>query len=192
MMQRSGGFRYGEATGLQILELPYGNGSLSMLVFLPRQVDGVSALEDQLTVEKLQRWRSCLRYQEEVQVALPKFKSNAQFEISTTLRTMGIESAFDADAADFSGISDRRDVFLAAVLHRARVEVDKTGTEAAAATGISWAAAIDPGEEPQAPPVFWADAESVTVILAWVAGLAGNRENRIAWQTPDGSSVATR
>ena len=163
MMQRSGGFRYGEATGLQILELPYGNGSLSMLVFLPRQVDGVSALEEQLTVEKLQRWRSCLRYQEEVQVALPKFKSNAQFEISTTLRTMGIESAFDADAADFSGISDRRDVFLAAVLHRAFVEVDEAGTEAAA-TGISWAAAIDPGEEPQAPPVFRADHPFLFVI----------------------------
>ena len=112
IMHRRDEFRFGVVDDLQILELPYGDGSLSMIVLLPNEVDGLADLEARLTLENLQQWMASLKLEEQVKVYLPRFTTTSQFEMSSTLRTMGMVSAFDDGAADFSGMTPDRDLFI--------------------------------------------------------------------------------
>ena len=152
-MNGSERYGYGEFDDLQVLELPYGDGSLSMLVLLPKEIDGLARLEAKLTFQNLQQWTTNLRNRE-VKFALPKFKTTSQFQMNETLKLMGMISAFDAKQADFSGMTGGRNLFISAVIHKAFVDVNEEGTEAAAATGIlmELASAV-----PIEPPVFRAD-----------------------------------
>ena len=164
MMHRSGAFRYGTGDDLQILELPYGDGSLSMVVLLPKEVDGLADLEAKLTIQNLQRWMTSVKHEDEVKVYLPTFKTTSQFQMADTLKAMGMELAFDANAADFSGMTGGRDLFISAVIHKAFVDVNEEGTEAAAATGVVMMPTAAPIEEPKEPPVFRADHPFVFMI----------------------------
>lgn len=162
LMHRFAEYRYGEADNLQILELPYGDGSLSMLVLLPEKGDGLADVEAKLTFQNLQQWVGSLS-KRDVKVYVPKFKTTSQFELGDTLKALGMNTAFDPNTADFSGMTGGRDLFISAVIHKAFVDVNEEGTEAAAATGIILAptsAAPDPTE----PPVFRADHPFVFMI----------------------------
>jgi serpin B len=162
MMNNSARFRYGEVGNLQILELPYGDGSLSMLVLLPKKVDGLADLEAKLTFENLQQWIGSLS-KREVKVALPKFKTTSQFKMNDILKSMGMNTAFDPSTADFSGMDGGgTGLFISAVFHKAFVDVNEEGTEAAAATGVmvELASAAVPTE----PPVFRADHPFIFMI----------------------------
>ena len=135
MMRRSGGFAHLDADAFQALELPYHGGSVAMDVFLPRKVDGLDEFEKGLTPEKLARWLTELR-RESVHVFLPKFRLTSSFALNHALTTMGMSLAFSR-GADFTGMSDRgKELFLSAVVHKAYVDVNEEGTEAAAATGV--------------------------------------------------------
>ena len=133
MMRQKARFGYRETDDLQVLELPYVGGDLSMLVLLPRERDGLPALEAALTVENLALWTQRL-HATEVQVLLPRFKLSGEFDLGETLKAMGMVDAFDA--ADFSGMTGQRDLFISAVVHKAFVDVNEEGTEAAAATAV--------------------------------------------------------
>lgn len=152
MMQQQAMFAYGTADGLQILELPYLRRNLSMLVFLPNEVDGLAGVEKGLSLETLKAWTSGLTVQT-VKVFLPKFKISAGFRLDKTLESMGMSQAFSRDA-DFSGMTGRHNVFFSAVIHKAFVNVKESGTEAAAATGIMMAMAAP---RPQKIQTFRAD-----------------------------------
>lgn len=119
---------------LQILELPYVDEALSMVILLPKATDGIQRMESELTVENLSAWLDGLRKQE-VKVTIPKFKMTSKFSLQQVLAKMGMTDAF-SDAADFSGMTGRRDLFISAVIHQAYVDVNEEGTEAAAATGV--------------------------------------------------------
>ena len=164
MMHRWDEFRYGAIDDLQILELPYGDGSLSMIVLLPKEIDGLADLEAELTFRNLQRWTASLKHEDEVKVYLPKFKTTSQFEMSDTLKAMGMKSAFDANAADFSGMTGDRDLYISAVIHKAFVDVNEEGTEAAAATAVIMSPRSARIQEPTEPPVFRADHPFVFMI----------------------------
>ncbi len=133
LMNLTADFNYAEAPGLQLLELPYAGGGLSMVVLLPTQIDGLKSLEGTLNQRTLDGWLAQARRQK-VKVFLPKFKLTAQFSLARTLAEMGMSDAF-SPTADFSGMDGARDLFISAVLHKAFVEVNEEGTEAAAATG---------------------------------------------------------
>ena len=128
-------FRYASVDGMQVLELPYGDRSLSLIVLLPAKKDGLAALEEQLTFDHWQSWTQGLVSQEVV-VFLPRFKTSTQFELNSLLQSVGITSAFNPQTADFSRMTGGRDFYISAVLHKAYVDVNEEGTEAAAATGI--------------------------------------------------------
>jgi serine protease inhibitor len=134
MMTRKDEFRYAEDEELQILELPYAGDDLSMLIFLPGKVDGLLKLEESLTVENLDKWSKILAVTE-MEVFLPKFELTFTFRLDDTLKSMGMPDAF-SDQADFSGMDGTRQLFIAAVLHKAFVAVNEQGTEAAAATAV--------------------------------------------------------
>ncbi|GBN03816.1 Serpin B8 [Araneus ventricosus] len=119
----------------QALELPYKGENVSMLVLLPNQRDGLRSLEQNLTPEKLGEVQRQL-YRREVDVSLPKFKLEFEEELSEEVRDLGANEIFRAGSADFSGMTPSRDVFVSQVLHKAIIEVNEEGSEAAAVTGI--------------------------------------------------------
>jgi serpin B len=134
MMTSKHTFGYAEAQDLQVLELPYAGDDLSMLVLLPRQADGLAKMEESLSVENLDRWTASLA-ETEVQASLPRFELSFPFRLDDTLKAMGMVAAFFGEA-DFSGMDGSRELFIGAVLHKAFVEVNEQGTEAAAATAV--------------------------------------------------------
>jgi serpin B len=152
LMQQSGNFRYAEAAGLQILELPYAGRDLSMLILLPRTMDGIGDLEVQLTAQNVASWTTNLQGKSVI-VFLPKFKVTSEFSMAKTLAALGMSDAFNPDRADFSGMDGRKDLFVSAVVHKAFVAVNEAGTEAAAATAVSMMG----GGAPHPMPMFRAD-----------------------------------
>ncbi|MBW3595725.1 MAG: serpin family protein [Planctomycetes bacterium] len=159
-MRQKEDFRYAADDDLQILELPYAGRDLSMLVLLPKEIGRLGELERRLTAENFQKWTSGLR-KREVQVYLPKFKLTSQFAMSNVLRGMGMELAF-SDQADFTGMSTAEELMISEVVHKAFVDVNEEGTEAAAATGVVVAATAAPVQ--QEPVVFRADHPFVFLI----------------------------
>lgn len=134
MMHNRSSFAYNEMDDLQILELPYRGKHLSMLILLPRETEGINILEEAFSTENLERWTSSLEKME-VNVSLPKLELSFPFRLDEILQEMGMVDAFTGNA-DFSGIEESRELYLNAVLHKAFVEVNEKGTEAAAATAV--------------------------------------------------------
>jgi serpin B len=164
MMHRWDQFRYGTVGDIQILELPYGDGSLSMVVLLPKEIDGLGELESKLTLQNLQQWTARARREQEVKVYLPRFRTTSQFGLAGVLEALGMKTAFDADTADFSGMTGGKDLYISAVIHKAFVDVNEEGTEAAAATGIVMAPTAAPVQDPKEPAIFRADHPFVFLI----------------------------
>jgi serpin B len=158
MMSQTGKFSYMETDTTQVLELPYVNDELSMVILLPKKIDGVSELERELARDNLAGWLDRLR-KCEVRVFLPRFKMTSEFELAGVLSSMGMPDAF-CSKADFSGMTGNRDFFISAVVHKAYVEVNEEGTEAAAATGVVMKlTSVAPP-----PPIFRADHPFVFLI----------------------------
>jgi len=132
-------FGYGQNEDLQVLELPYLSGQLSMVIFLPTKSDGLSELEKTFTVSGVRHLPEM--FETEVVVAVPRFTETCEFDLKKPLQTMGIQDAFSAADADFSGITTDN-VFIEAAIHTAYVDVNEEGTEAAAATQLSSANSI--------------------------------------------------
>lgn len=135
MMNQKGQFKYLGGDSFQALELPYAGKDLSMVIFLPKKIDGLEEFEKSLTAEGLADWLSKLRSQQ-VTVAIPKFKVTAEFALKEALSEMGMPVAFSFADADFSAMSGAKDLRISAVIHKAFVDVNEEGTEAAAATGV--------------------------------------------------------
>ena len=148
MVQKSR-FQHVEGDGFQALSLPYKGSRLAMVVLLPKNNDGLPALEKKLTGESLTDWLGKLdkgRYPEVV-VHLPKFKTTSTFSLNTMLSKLGMPTAF-TPAADFSGINGKTDLYIQSAIHKAFVDVNETGTEAAAATGTSVSVTRAPIDHP--------------------------------------------
>jgi serpin B len=134
MMHRSGDYGYLETADFKALELPYKGDQLAMVVLLPQKVDGLADLEKQLTSEKLASWTGKLT-KHEVIVSLPKFKMTCDFSLAGQLQALGMKAPF-AGGADFSGMTTDDALYIGAVIHKAFVDVNEEGTEAAAATAV--------------------------------------------------------
>lgn len=94
-------------------------------------------VERELTYEKLAEWsNSDNMMKAEVELYLPKLKLEENYDLKSTLSSMGIRNAFDPVQADFTGMSVKKDLFISKVIHKAFVEVNEEGTEAVAATGV--------------------------------------------------------
>ncbi|XP_028260291.1 leukocyte elastase inhibitor isoform X2 [Parambassis ranga] len=125
---------------LQILELPYVGEELSMFVLLPGEStdgsDPLLKLENELTQERLDEWtnRDNMDIHSEVLIHLPKFKLEEDYELNEPLAKLGMKNVFCAGTSDLSGMNGQGGLFLSTVAHKAFVEVNEEGTEAAAAT----------------------------------------------------------
>jgi serpin B len=128
-------FSYFNGGTFQALEIPYKSGELSMIVFLPNDVAGLPALEQSFTAANAEQWLGQLGGTKII-LTLPKFKMTQQFELQDALGAMGMAQAFEKGEADFSGMTGKRDFWISAAIHKAYIDVNEEGTEAAAATGI--------------------------------------------------------
>jgi len=146
----------------QAVAIPYKSGELSMIVLLPNDGSGLPALEQSLTAANVQKWLSGGWRNNEIILTLPKFKMTSQFELADALGALGMRQAFKEGAADFSGMTGRRDLWISAAVHKAFVDVNEEGTEAAAATAIGMRSMATAYEPP--PIVFRADHPFVFLI----------------------------
>jgi serpin B len=154
MMHKTAEYRFltNKEKGFQLLEMPYKDSSLAMVVLLPQKGDGLAALEKTLTADDFRMTAGPRR--NKVIETMPKFQMTRRLDLGGQLRSMGMKAAFEPGVADFSGASDEKPLFLSKVAHEAWLEVNKKGSEAAAATDVVMAK----GEEkPETPAVFRAD-----------------------------------
>lgn len=133
-MNQTAHFAYGETPAAQILEMPYGGGTLAFDVILPKSATEFSSLEDAFQSDRLSSWMAKLQ-RKQVHVLLPRFRAESSFQLKEVLCAIGMANAF-SDAADFSGMDGRHDLALSHVVHKAYISVSEEGTEAAAATGV--------------------------------------------------------
>ena len=142
MMHLTAKFKYVEDVGdlgCQVLELPYQGEDLSTVVLLPHDTHGLAKVEEGLTHDKLHKAIESVSQSRphKVEVSLPRFKLTQQFLLNNILAKMGATDMFSEFNADFSGITPGPEkIYVSHVIHKAFVEVNEKGTEAAAATGV--------------------------------------------------------
>ncbi|MHC9540280.1 MAG: serpin family protein [Vulcanimicrobiota bacterium] len=135
LMHRTDNFGYRKSDLFDVAEIPYQRGELSMVVVLPHKINGLSDVERSLTYDKLKGVMSKMS-SSKLELTLPKFKTTSTFGLGTTLEKMGMKSAFRVGSADFSGMDGTKTLFISEVVHKAFVDVNEKGTEAAAATAV--------------------------------------------------------
>jgi len=156
LMEQTHTFLYADLDTFQILALPYRGWELSMLVLLPKGSNALAAVEHVLSPDALKQWRQAMM-PESVHVFLPRFKITwGTTSLAKPLQELGMRNAFSsAGLANFSGMDGQRDLYISDVLHKAFVDVNETGTEAAAATAVTMKALGV--YHPRPPVVFRAD-----------------------------------
>jgi serpin B len=154
---------YLHARGFDAVDLPYRGGALSLLVLLPDRKDGLRTLEETLSAAVLDDVAAHM-HPREVDLFLPRFTTTwGSVDLCDPLAALGMPLAFDAAGADFSGINGLAPpavhaLHLSAVFHKAFVELNERGTEAAAATAPAMLVrAMARPSRPVPIPVFRAD-----------------------------------
>ncbi len=154
MMNSSDKRRYASGDGYQAIELSYKFSSMSMTILLPdsgtfQEFEG--SLDDKLAAQVTEGLESRM-----VNLTMPRFKFESTFDVIDMLKSMGMTNAFDIKKANFSGMDgksciagDADCLYLSNVFHKAFVDVDEEGTEAAAATAVI----AVPSSAPPGPPV---------------------------------------
>ncbi|XP_049621079.1 serpin B6-like [Suncus etruscus] len=141
MMYQTATFKmtYIEEIFTQILVLPYVGKELNMIIMLPDEDKDLKTVESALTYEKFKEWTQMdMMDDDEVEVLFPRFKLEENYDLEAVLGKLGMTLAFDRAAADFSGMLSKQKLCLSKVVHKAFVEVNEEGTEAAAATGATF------------------------------------------------------
>jgi serpin B len=152
-MNRTDTFRVGRKDGVTALEIPYKGGELSMMLLVPEEIEGISAVEGTLDAKKLDALTGTMQL-DRVWLSLPKFEVNpgSSLSLGEDLKALGMPLAFDRQRADFTGIANPPDpddrLAIAKVFHKGFVRVDEKGTEAAAATAVMGIRAGGMAEKP--------------------------------------------
>ena len=133
-MSRRASTGYAASEDVELMEMYYKGGRASMVILLPAPGE-FEAFEASLDAQRVEALTERLE-PGDLQLYLPKFEYAASLDLGATLADLGMPSAFDPNAADFSVMDGRRDLYLTSVVHKAFVAVDEKGTEAAAATGV--------------------------------------------------------
>jgi len=166
MMNIKDNFGYAQTPDYQVLELPYENNDLSMIIVLPEN-GKIEAAEKELTAAGFNNLKKSLKT-ELVDVFLPKFKFDTSYNMNQTLAKMGMPTAFGGANADFSGMYDRtkttENLYIGLVIHKAYIDVYEEGTEAPRATGVAMMNATAVMEPPPAK-IFNADRPFIFAIV---------------------------
>jgi serpin B len=134
MMNLKHNFPYMENEEIQLIEMPYKGGDASMFVILPKKKNDLKTIEKDLEWKNIDKLIGQLKRQQ-VDVYFPKFKMSLEYELRKLMSSLGMKAAFNK-GADFSRMNGNKDLYISAIIHKTFVEVDETGTEAAAATAV--------------------------------------------------------
>jgi serpin B len=168
MMENTGSqarYPYAETAGVQYIELPYVSNStkaLSMIVILPKG-DDLKPAEAVLNDTNLSALQGSASFQR-VNLSLPKFRMETEYRLPQTLSAMGMPTAFTEGAADFSGMDGTTNLFISDIIHKAFIDVNENGTEAAAATAVVVDLVMAPSGTSPPVPEFRADHPFVLLI----------------------------
>jgi len=160
LMRREGEYSYLENDLFQAVSLPYSDQKLSLDIFLPQKTINFKTFLAQFNLEKWQQWLPKLRERKGT-VEIPRFKLEYQITLNSILQKLGMNKAFQANQADFSGLTNIP-VHVSDVIHKTYLEVNEEGTEAAAVTSIGVRAMSIP--LPTEPFIFTADRPFVCVL----------------------------
>ncbi len=134
LMSQSGNYQYYRGEKFQAVSLPYGQGGTNLYLFLPDEGASLNEFLKGLSFEKWEQWTSSFRSMPG-DIKIPRFKMDYDRSLNQALMALGMGVAFTS-GADFSGIRAERDLMISEVKHKAIVEVNEEGTEAAAATSV--------------------------------------------------------
>jgi len=134
MMGAKSNFNYFEDAKIQALELQYSGNNYSMLIILPRNNESVEELVKSMTQESLTTITKGLTL-EKINISIPRFQFSTGYQLKQVLSDMGMPQPF-SDDANFSNMTSRNDLKISDVFHKAFIEVNEQGTEAAAATAV--------------------------------------------------------
>ncbi|SFI03332.1 serpin B [Tindallia magadiensis] len=151
-MNRQDEFLYLEKEeAFQAIRLPYGEKEqMAMYVFLPWEGRSLQSFVDDLSAEQWEKWQHQFS-RREGQLKLPRFTMAYEKSLKEALSRMGMEIAFDPAQADFSEMvswEQGENVFISDVKHKSFIEVEETGTEAAAVTSVEVRVTSMPIDEP--------------------------------------------
>ena len=165
MMVREGNYPFYYGGDFQAISLPYGDGKIGMYIFLPSRDSDLNTFLDSLNAESWENWISQF-HEQKIWVQIPKFKLEYRVDLGDMLKALGMGVAFDKNQADFSRMSSD-DLYISRVDHKAVVEVNEEGTEAAAVTNVGIAATSAPPQFIADRPFFFAirDNETKTVLF---------------------------
>ncbi|MEA2105624.1 MAG: serpin family protein [Bacteroidota bacterium] len=118
----------------EIIEIPYANRDYSMMIILPKNYRKLKWVERFLSVKCMERYEN-KKEKYKVNLSVPKFKMGSEFNLKEVFQALGMKDAF-AGSADFSGMTEETRLFIDEVIHKAVIDVNEAGTEAAAATAV--------------------------------------------------------
>ncbi|MGQ9837641.1 MAG: serpin family protein [Cyanobacteriota bacterium] len=168
MMAQSGRYDYFETDLLQLVRLPYGEGEMEMLILLPKEGVALETLQAELNPQTWREWMGSLRSRAG-SIQIPRFSLGYETDLIPVLQRLGMGIAF-TNQADFSQMTSEP-AYISQVLHKAVMEVNEQGSEAAAVTGVIASRTAIDREEPfqfVADRPFWfaiRDTQTQTVLF---------------------------
>lgn len=118
----------------EIIDIPYSDKRYSLMIILPKKYRRMKCVEKKLCYNYYINYTK-QKQKKKINLSIPKFEIESDFDLNETLIKMGIKDAFNS-TADFSGISESEKLYISKVLHKAKISIDEKGTEAAAATAV--------------------------------------------------------
>jgi len=177
IMFREDNYRFSvseEFQGTMYVEVPYKGKELSMGIILPKNVEELGVLQEKIDVgcyEKMVSGANSLK----LMLSMPKFKIETEASLKDMLQTLGITQAFGS-SADFSNIADSKDLYLSEVVHKAFVDVNEEGTEAAAATAAMIMLMCMPMEFRATHPFIFVIKENLTGAILFMGRVMNPNE----------------
>ena len=135
MMRRAGRYHYLEAAGFQVVRIPYGcEEEMSLYAFLPEESRTLTSFVQGLSGESLTDWISDMEPMQGT-LAFPRFTVSYEVNLKDVLVALGMGVAFDPNEADFQRMTQLQ-AWINKVKHKAALQIDEKGSEAAAATSV--------------------------------------------------------
>jgi len=155
MMNQRRHFYHADLDFFEMLKIPYAGDALSMLVMLPKTHGDLARLENDFSAENFELWKKRFAGMRDVVLYMPRFRAECRFDLSGTLASMGMRDAFSLANADFSGMDESDMLYISSAIHKAFVDVNEEGTEAAATTIMMIDLCADFDSPPPPPPVIF-------------------------------------
>jgi len=135
MMHQTADMGYVAGDGFDVVSMPYLEHQATLVAFVPKKADGFAAMEKTLSEVGVAELLGKLA-ETNIALGFPRFKTTSAFNLNDALKALGMKDAFDASTADFTGMTEKRELYIGLVIHKAFVDVNEEGTEAAAATAV--------------------------------------------------------